>query len=145
MRFLLVITSVLIALSGCKPEATPPQQVADDVANNLSFEIELISNSQPDRAVCVELGAEWATCNRFDIILGANDNGVMHTNWSLYIHSVRNLLSESSELFELEHITGDLYRITPTEQFNGFAAGEQHRLEIVGEFFELSKYDYIPG
>jgi len=145
MRFLLVITSVLIALSGCKQEATPPQQVADDVANNLSFEIELISNSQPDRAVCVELGAEWATCNRFDIILGANDNGVMHTDWTLYIHSVRNLLSESSELFELEHITGDLYRITPTEQFKGFAAGEQHRLEIVGEFFELSKYDYIPG
>lgn len=145
MRFLLVITSVLVALSGCKPETTPPQQVADDVANNLSFEIELISNSQPDRAVCVELGAEWATCNRFDIILGANDNGVIHTDWELYIHSVRNLLTESSELFDLEHITGDLYRITPTEQFDGFAAGEQHRLEIVGEFFELSKYDYIPG
>ncbi|MEQ3696512.1 MAG: family 20 glycosylhydrolase [Pseudomonadales bacterium] len=142
----LIATTMVLVGTGCQPDVSEQTQ-ADQMANSLQMQYELISNQAPnnDSSVCVELGAEWATCNQFDILLTANDNGVISTDWTIYFHSVRRLLDIQSDQVEIIHHTGDFYEMRPTTSFAGIDPGETLRIPIVGEFFEVGKSDFLPG
>lgn len=142
----LIATTMVLVGSGCQPDVSEQAQ-AELMANSLQMQYELISNQAPngDNSVCLELGAEWATCNQFDILLTANDNGVISSNWTIYFHSVRRLLDIKSDQVTVVHHTGDFYEMRPTADFSGIQAGETLRIPIIGEFFEVGKSDFLPG
>ena len=66
--------------------------------------------------------------------------------WSLYLNSVRPLVAESlAPDFELEHINGDFFKITPTSSFSGIEPGESYELEYLSRFHAIKFTDSPQG
>lgn len=75
--------------------------------------------------------------NRSEETLTKNDR-----DWAIYIHFVRRILEDNSDEVDIEHIQGDLYRITPTRRFVGVKPGERLRVafKAVGH---IASYSYF--
>jgi len=139
----ITMSLLAIAMGGCfQPQ---PYNDSAALASAIDLGFELTSNNPESSIDCAKLGAEWATCNQFDILLSNNDNGVMNNEWTLYIHSIRRILDSHSEQVDIEHITGDLYQLKPTSAFTPLLPGESLRIPLIGEFFFAAKTDFIPG
>ncbi len=67
------------------------------------------------------------------------------TGWSLYFSQVDPVAEATSEEFVVEHLNGDLHRISPTPQFSGFDAGETKTIQLVGRGVVLSESKLMPN
>lgn len=67
------------------------------------------------------------------------------TDWSLYFHFVRKIKHIKHEGVILDHIQGDLYRITPTDRFPGLKTRQRLRLSIVADSFISSSSYFMPN
>lgn len=65
-------------------------------------------------------------------------------NWQLYIHSVRKLETREQQGLKIEHVQGDLHRISPTKRFQGIKAGQQLAFTIKGSPWIVSYTDFMP-
>jgi len=65
-------------------------------------------------------------------------------NWQIYIHSIRKLRHASSPGLQLEHLQGDLHRITATSEFKGLPAGQQLELRYHAAASKVSYSDFMP-
>ncbi len=137
------LSAIAIALAGCSnPE---DYHTSSQFADAIKLQYQVTSNHPDSTVNCGSLGAEWATCNQFNLLLENNDNGVISSGWTIYLHSVRRLLDVQSDQIAVSHITGDLYKLEPTEHFQALQPGDTLVIPIIGEFFEVSKSDFIPG
>jgi hexosaminidase len=59
------------------------------------------------------------SCHLAELTLAAPEPPA--AGWSLYFSSVVRILRAGGDAFVLSHINGDLYRLTPTAPFAGFA------------------------
>ena len=66
-------------------------------------------------------------------------------DWAIYFSQMRPVQAVESKEFSITHIKGDLYRIAPTEAFNGFSKGEKKTLRFRGELWQLSETDAMPN
>ena len=64
--------------------------------------------------------------------------------WSIYFHSIRLILAVDSEQFSVSHVTGDLHKLEPIDKFDGFSAGEEVVLPLIGEYWQLFETDFMP-
>lgn len=64
--------------------------------------------------------------------------------WQIYLHMVRKISSTEQAGLKLEHIQGDLHRITPTADFKGLAAGKQLQLQFQSAPWIISYSDFMP-
>lgn len=62
--------------------------------------------------------------------------------WRIYLHFVRRVTAIDSDEFTLERVQGDLYRLTPTQAFQGIASGEAKRIEFEALGY-ISSYSYF--
>ncbi len=67
------------------------------------------------------------------------------SDWAIYFSNMAPVQMVSSELFELTHINGDLHRITPTEKFQKFVAGERYDIDFRAGFWHLAQTDMMPN
>ncbi|MCL1036858.1 carbohydate-binding domain-containing protein [Shewanella submarina] len=67
------------------------------------------------------------------------------SDWSIYFSQMRPVLNVDSEQFTITHVKGDLYRLSPTEKFQGFKAGQQISIPFVGDLWQLSESDGMPN
>ncbi|SNY57185.1 hexosaminidase [Arsukibacterium tuosuense] len=65
-------------------------------------------------------------------------------DWSIYLHMVRRLNSTEQAGLTLQHIQGDLHRISPTEDFKGLAVGAQSQLHFHSAPWIISYSDFMP-
>lgn len=66
--------------------------------------------------------------------------------WSLYLNSIRPLVAGSfAPDFEMEHINGDFFRLTPTTSFEGIEPGESYELEYLSQFHAIKFTDSPQG
>ncbi|MCM2679037.1 family 20 glycosylhydrolase [Echinimonas agarilytica] len=138
---LLIAAGVTSALLGCESE----QANIDSAAEQLRWTAEVVSNHPAkSEANCVELGAEWGSCYTAKFTLLNQGEAITHTDWQLYFHSVRRIVRFDSEVLDIEHLTGDLYRLTPNQNWQGIGQGEQLELPFVGEFWQLFNFDFMP-
>ncbi|GAA0345941.1 family 20 glycosylhydrolase [Bowmanella denitrificans] len=75
----------------------------------------------------------------------AIDQDLPVSGWQLYFSHTTPIQSDSSELFDIQHINGDLHTITPTAQFSGFKAGQTYSIPLKGTFWHASASDQMPN
>ena len=67
------------------------------------------------------------------------------TGWDLYFSQVDPVAQATSDEFVIEHINGDLHRLTPTEQFRGFEENKAKTINIVGRGLVLNETKLMPN
>lgn len=67
------------------------------------------------------------------------------TDWQIYIHYVRLIDKATEQGLLIEHVQGDLHRISPTAQFKGLAVGQSLELIVRGSVWVVSDSDLMPG
>lgn len=65
-------------------------------------------------------------------------------NWQIYLHSIRLLQPTEQAGLKLEHVQGDLHRLTPTAAFAGLAKEQQLELRFQGSSAVVSYTDFMP-
>ncbi|WP_390520473.1 beta-N-acetylhexosaminidase [Vibrio fortis] len=142
----LLSVAVLAGLSGCAATQSTEQQVVNMLADNLDVQYEVLTNHGANEGLaCQDLGAEWASCNKVNMTLVNQGEAVDSKDWAIYFHSIRLILDVDNEQFKITRVTGDLHKLEPTDQFDGFAAGEEVVLPLVGEYWQLFETDFMPG
>ena len=117
--------------------AQPTQGQLDGFAAGLKVGYQVLDN-RPDPTTCAPVHA----CMRAELTLLAPQ--VPDPGWSLYFSSVDRILEAGGGDFALTHINGDLYRLTPTAAFGGFAAGPI-RIPLKLEGHQLSELYPMPN
>lgn len=133
----LTVTVALMTLS-CASEQEDIDMGTYRIAvgeSGITMDWELISNFEPD--------------NNFRAVLtihNQSDVNFSNEGWSLFFNSIRPPVAESflPEL-ELEHINGDFFKLTPTEEFQDIATGESRSIEYLGRFFSIKASDAPQG
>jgi hexosaminidase len=98
------------------------QAVVDALASNLVVKYEVVTNDGAGAGLdCQALGSEWASCGVAKLHLTNTGADVTSKDWSIYVSSIRRIQRVDNDQFTITHLTGDLYRLTPTEKFQGFA------------------------
>ncbi|MFM2598983.1 beta-N-acetylhexosaminidase [Vibrio fortis] len=142
----LLSVAVVAGLSGCAATQSTEQQVVNTLADNLDVQYEVLTNHGANEGLaCQDLGAEWASCNKVNMTLVNQGEAVDSKDWAIYFHSIRLILDVDNEQFKITRVTGDLHKLEPTDQFDGFAAGEEVVLPLVGEYWQLFETDFMPG
>lgn len=65
-------------------------------------------------------------------------------NWQLYFHSIRKLDTREQQGLKVEHVQGDLHRISALKNFSGIEPGQQLVLEVQGAPWIVSYTDFMP-
>ena len=115
-------------------------------ANLSSSELKSFGDNAELRfGVVSNFGQEGAFNARFTI----NNNSAVvlpkgKSNWKIYIHSVKRILSTSSTEFTFKRLQGDLYEIAPTENFTGLSAGSSLQFPYTARGHIVSYSDFMP-
>lgn len=147
-----ILAMLLIApmlFTGCgqllttKPSG--PQLLVNQMAQQLRVTYEVVNtHAGAEGADCKHLGAEWAACQAATIHFENNGDQIRFKDWEIYFHSIRRVLQCLSPQFEVTHINGDLYRLTPTEKFETFPAKRNLDLPLILEYWTLFETDVMP-
>ncbi|MEW7865053.1 beta-N-acetylhexosaminidase [Aeromonas diversa] len=148
LKLPLLAVAMSAALAGCAGQTSSAsnQAVVDTLAGNLVVKYEVVTNDGPGAGIdCQALGSEWASCGIAKLHLTNQGAAVDSKNWELYIHSIRRLQRVDSDQFKLTFVTGDLYKLEPTEKFQGFAQGQTVEVPMVVEYWMLFESDVMPN
>lgn len=63
-------------------------------------------------------------------------------DWAIYFHFVRTIVAVQSDGVAIDHLQGDLYRLTPKKSFPGVAANSQLRIHFRAKGY-ISSYAYL--
>ncbi|MDR3426584.1 family 20 glycosylhydrolase [Silvimonas sp.] len=137
------LIALSMALSGMALAATPDAELTNTMAHQLNVQYDVIANGL-DAAKCAPLGADWASCYSVDVTLTNTGAAINGKDWEIYFSSIRRVLKVDTDQFKITHLTGDLYRLQPTEKFNGFGANAAIKIPLVLEYWQISTYDTMP-
>lgn len=65
-------------------------------------------------------------------------------NWQIYLHAIRKLTDAVPSGLHLEHVQGDLHRLTATRDFKGLASGQQLEVQFHASASMVSYSDFMP-
>ncbi len=143
----LLTTAIAAGLVGCGALQLGgnTQNAVEKLTSQLNITYEIKTNlGAQDGLQCQNMGAEWASCNKVVMNLLNTGETITNKDWKIFVHSIRVILAIENSAFKIEHITGDLYAITPTERFRGFPKGETVKIPMVSEFWQLFETDFMP-
>jgi hexosaminidase len=66
-------------------------------------------------------------------------------NWSMYFSHMSPIQRDFSDDFDIEFLNGDLHRLTPTSNFEGFEAGQPIAVPLQADYWHLAKTDIMPN
>ncbi|KMJ43750.1 beta-N-acetylhexosaminidase [Xenorhabdus khoisanae] len=120
------------------------QQIVDSLSQ-LKVNFKVIDNQAGSHGTnCAIIGADSAACNRVNITLNNGNQAIDSSDWAIYFHSIRQVLKLDNEQYKITHMTGDLYKLEPTEKFTGIKANEKIVLPIIGEYWQIYSTDFMP-
>src|SRR6187431_1198893 len=108
------LTLAALFLTTTAAQAQPTQAHLDRFAATLDVRYQVLDN-RPGAAAC----APASGCHLAELTLAAPETPA--AGWSLYFSSVVRILQADSDAFALSHVNGDVYSLTPTAAFSGFA------------------------
>lgn len=138
------LLSVLIGSLMYCGAVTADQQVIDTISRfgvNVAVTDNFAAQSGTD---CAALGADWGSCYLSTLTLTNPGDAVTSQDWAIWFSGIRQVLSHANDQFNITHITGDLYKLTPTEKFRGFPAGQAVSLPLISEYWQLAQTDVMP-
>ncbi|GLS91875.1 beta-N-acetylhexosaminidase [Psychromonas marina] len=140
----LISIALVSALAACSTTKNS-QTTVDKISENLDINYTVLSNTAAvDGVDCKKLQAEWASCNSITMSLTNTGDDITANDWTIYFHSIRLLLEIDNDQFEITRVTGDLYKLQPTDKFEGFAKNETLVIPITGEYWQLFETDFMP-
>ncbi len=160
---LAIISACAIALSGCDSDqsavsitspVTPPAELSipsaktistqaqlNAFANALQVHYQVIDNRPTENCdkniadgLCFEAELRLSLPEKFS----AN-------NWTLYFSHMSPIQSADDRHFTIEHINGDLHRLTPNENYRGFDSPQALSVRLHATYWHLSKTDIMPN
>lgn len=140
-------TAIVVSLAGCSALqlGKTPQIIVDELASQLDISYDIQTNQGAQEGLnCKDMGAEWASCNKIVMTVVNDGDAIKNKDWMIYLHSIRVILKVENPDFNIKHVTGDLYVLTPTEYFDGFSAGEKVEIPMISEFWQLFETDFMP-
>lgn len=139
--------ALTLALVGCNnmPSDTAMhpvnQKALDTFASSAQLTFEVIDNNNAD--FC-DKEIDGGNCVKSVISITAEKN-FMASGWEIYFSQVHPVESVDSDLVTMEHITGDMHVIRPTDKFTGIKAGETLSIPYVARNWYLSESDLFPN
>jgi hexosaminidase len=110
------------------------QQQLHQFASQAKLEFAIVSNFQPDGPKGL---IKLENSSNIDLAPGRG-------NWQIYLHAVRKLRSASENGLTIEHVQGDLHRITANAAFKGLAAGKHLEIPYLSSGAMVSYTDFMP-
>lgn len=104
-------------------------------ASQSQFQLAVVSNKQPSGGFSGKLKLD----NKSTVALAAGSG-----NWQIYLHFIRKLKAPEQFGLKLEHVQGDLHRISPTKNFKGLKPGEALEFNYSGGANIISFTDFMP-
>lgn len=138
--------ALALALSGLYgiASANAAPQTAERISQ-FTLNYAVIDNHAAQHGVdCAALGADWASCSKAVITLTNNGDAVTDKDWTLWFHTIRPVLKVEDDRFKATHIMGDLYKLEPTDKFDGFPARQNVAIPVVNEYWQLFITDVLP-
>lgn len=85
----------------------------------------------------------------FNALVTVNNNSSValpkgKSNWKIYIHSVKRVLSTDSTELTFKRLQGDLYEIAPTDKFPGLTPGNSLQFPYTARGHIVSYSDFMP-
>lgn len=121
--------------------ADAKQSDIDLIASNLDITYSLVTNIPSDKC---DPEIEHGNCFEVKLTLIANE-AIAAKNWEIYFSQISPIQSFESDEFQVEHINGDLHRISLSDTFQGFQKGERKELVFRAMFWSLSEHDAMPN
>ena len=148
-RGLLAICCALPLGGACAADAIDTSRLA----RGLEFRYEVLNNpavgiGQALQDECKRSGADWASCSTVRLRL-ENHSPVEipadSRDWAIFFHSLRRIFAvTNTDGYEIEHLNGDLHRLTPTDRFAGLDAGAAADIDLLAEYWWLYRTDFLP-
>ncbi|WP_125562598.1 family 20 glycosylhydrolase [Pseudoalteromonas rubra] len=132
---LMALLGVQTALAATEPLT---QGELNALADKLQIRYQLI-DSMPQQ--CPEPAKQ---CYFSELRLGSPQpyNGA---DWAIYFSQLMPIYQVESDSFKIEHLNGDLHRLTPTEQFTGFSANETYSVRFYTEHSQITRSEFMPN
>lgn len=152
--------SFVALLQGCNASSTAydVQQTVDDIAAQLQVKYQVVANRGDGHC---SLSAD----NHNDMPMLARDSGegfcfeaalaltstkllesdLFNKQWAIYFSQTDPLKTQAPGEFVIEHINGDLHRISPSKSFTGFRAGETKTLNFIVRGLNLTEAKMMPN
>jgi len=140
MRILKFVAGLLFVLTaGADGSAEISQQDIDQLAAAIDIRYHIIDNNGPCPKTVFK-----GPCFHGAMTLSAElDKPSRH--WQLYFSHIAPIRAVDSSEFSIEHINGDLHRLTPSNAFAGFSPGSSYSLTFKADLWHLSEHDVIPN
>lgn len=153
MMAVLPVASVLSILAMPSVQAANAVQEANHVAlNQLADKLQL--NYQLTASYLETCPAKEAQCYRSAIELTlptqlSNDKlsseELNHGDWQIYFSQLSPVYFVDAGDFSIEHINGDLHKITPKASFKGFVANQVYRIEFYSKGSQITRSEFMPN
>lgn len=139
----MILSSHLPVLAAVKTITSPfhTQTDLDNFTKQSTVQFALIANGADANGKPIEgkLHAQIRLTNHSPLALPAGTS-----DWQIYFHAIRKLQSVNSPGLTVEHVQGDLHRITANKQFTGLAPGKSVQIDVVGGPWIVSYSDWMP-
>lgn len=142
----IIATSIASLFSmGTTQSANASQKLVDTMSSQLRLNYHIVDNNAVNHGVdCAALGADWASCNKVTLTLKNTGPAITDKDWAIYFHNIRMILAVNNDQFKITHVTGDLHKLEPTNQFKGIAEKAIVNIPIIGEYWQISESDVMP-
>ena len=134
----LVLCFVLL-LSACNQPASLTQEQLGAFASDLQLNYQVLSNFQSEESCQGK-----SPCFSAQLTFSVNNN-FADKNWAIFFSHTRPVFWSSSDDFNLEHINGDLHKITPKQNFRGFEHNRSYQLQLKAEGWFVAETDVMPN
>ncbi|VEF26803.1 N,N'-diacetylchitobiase precursor [Shewanella baltica] len=68
-----------------------------------------------------------------------------HGDWQIYFSQLSPVYFVDAGDFNIEHINGDLHKITPKASFKGFVANQVYRIEFYSKGSQITRSEFMPN
>ncbi|MFT6901421.1 MAG: hexosaminidase [Colwellia sp.] len=156
LALLITASTALIACGPTQPSTTNKSSVQalvgmslgkatqidiDNIAATLDVKYKVLTNIPTDK--CDKSVADG---NCFEVELSFTASQVINSKgWDIHFSQIVPIQSFESDEFKVEHINGDLHKISLKENFKGFTLGETKVLLFRAMFWSVSETDALPN
>ncbi|MBW8732986.1 MAG: carbohydate-binding domain-containing protein [Asticcacaulis sp.] len=137
----LLLGATLLATPALAAKAPSPQARLDAFASGLGYHITVVDNKTMGNG-CPETPLR-AICFRADLDL-TPPKTVPEGDWAIYASFISALLPVQSDTFDVTHINGDLYKLSPKPGAM-LQPGKTYRLGLMAQAHLFSPYFLIPN
>ena len=120
---------------------TAGQADIDNIAANLDVKYQVVTNIPSQK--CDKKIAD-GLCFEVQLSFTAKKD-IQAKDWNIHFSQILPAQSFDSKEFTIEHINGDLHKLSLNEQYQGFKQGETKTLVFRSMFWSLSEWDAMPN